>query len=96
MLTFLTHAANERKEDELLKSRIRTGARDVQSLTDHVSFLSGKIVFLLATLGMVNIQQNDIIKIVSHGAFRPAARSGHLLTPAPCPLLAQSGSQRPG
>jgi len=96
LLTFLTHAANERKEDELLKSRIRTAARDAQSLTDHVSFLSGKIVFLLATLGMVNIQQNDIIKIVSHGAFRPAARSGHLLTPAPCPLLAQSGSQRPG
>jgi magnesium transporter len=89
LLTFLTHAANERKEDGLLKSRIRTAARDVQSLTDHVSFLLGKIVFLLdATLGMVNIQQNDIIKIVSHGAFCPAARSGHLLAPAPCPLLA--------
>ena len=69
LLTFLTHAANERKEDKLLKARIRTAARDVQSLTDHVTFLSGKIVFLLdATLGMINIQQNDIIKIFSIAA----------------------------
>jgi magnesium transporter len=69
LLTFLTHAANERKEDKLLKARIRTAARDVQSLTDHVSFLANKIVFLLdATLGMVNIQQNDIIKIFSVAA----------------------------
>ncbi len=69
LLTFLTHAANERNEDKLLKARIRTAARDVQSLTDHVSFLSGKIVFLLdATLGMINIQQNDIIKIFSIAA----------------------------
>jgi magnesium transporter len=66
LLTFLTHAANERKADKLLKARIRTASRDVQSLTDHVSFLANKIVFLLdATLGMVNIQQNDIIKIFS-------------------------------
>jgi magnesium transporter len=69
LLTFLTHATNERKEDKLLKARIRTAARDVQSLTDHVTFLSGKIVFLLdATLGMINIQQNDIIKIFSIAA----------------------------
>jgi magnesium transporter len=41
----------------------------VHSLTDHVSFLANKIVFLLdATLGMINIQQNDIIKIFSIAA----------------------------
>jgi magnesium transporter len=69
LLTFLTHTAIERKEDKMLQARIRTAARDVQSLTDHIGFLSGKIVFLLdATLGMVNIQQNDIIKIVSVAA----------------------------
>ena len=69
LLTFLTHAANERKEDKLLKARIRTAARDVVSLADHVTFLAGKIVFLLdATLGMINIQQNDIIKIFSIAA----------------------------
>lgn len=52
-----------------MKARIRTAARDVTSLTDHVTFLAGKIVFLLdATLGMINIQQNDIIKIFSIAA----------------------------
>ena len=69
LLTFLAHAANERKEDKPLKARIRTAARDVHSLTDHVTFLAGKIIFLLdATLGMINIQQNDIIKIFSIAA----------------------------
>src|SRR4029079_11033632 len=60
----------ERKgEDKLLKARIRTAARDVASLADHVSFLSNKIVFLLdATLGMINIEQNNIIKIFSIAA----------------------------
>jgi magnesium transporter len=52
-----------------LQARIRTAARDVTSLTDHSTFLANKIVFLLdATLGMVNIQQNDIIKIFSVAA----------------------------
>ncbi len=69
LLTYLTYAANERKQDKLLKARIRTAARDVASLADHVSFLSNKIVFLLdATLGMINIEQNNIIKIFSVAA----------------------------
>jgi magnesium transporter len=39
------------------------------SLADHVSYLSNKIVFLLdATLGMINIEQNNIIKIFSIAA----------------------------
>ena len=69
LLTFFAHAANERSEDKLTKARIRTAARDVGSLTDHVSFLASKIVFLLdATLGMINIEQNNIIKIFSVAA----------------------------
>ena len=69
LLTFLAHAVNERKEVKQLQSRVRTAARDVTSLTDHATFLSGKIIFLLdATLGMINIQQNDIIKIFSVAA----------------------------
>jgi magnesium transporter len=69
LLTFLAHAVNERKEIKQLQSRVRTAARDVTSLTDHATFLSGKIIFLLdATLGMINIQQNDIIKIFSVAA----------------------------
>jgi magnesium transporter len=66
LLTFLVHAATERKEAKPLQARIRTAARDVTSLTDYATFLSGKIIFLLdATLGMINIQQADIIKIFS-------------------------------
>ena len=43
--------------------------RDVISLTDHASYLSNKITFLLdAMLGVVNIQQNAIIKIFSIAA----------------------------
>ena len=69
LLTFLAHAVNERKEVKPLQARVRTAARDVTSLTDHATFLSGKIIFLLdATLGMINIQQNDIIKIFSVAA----------------------------
>ena len=49
-----------------LRARLRTMSRDVRSLTEHASFLSAKINFLLdATLGMINIEQNAIIKIFS-------------------------------
>lgn len=69
LLTFLAFAVNERKEGKPLQARVRAAVRDVNSLTDHVTFLSGKIVFLLdATLGMIQIQQNDIIKIFSVAA----------------------------
>jgi magnesium transporter len=38
--------------------------RDAASLGDHAAFLSGKINFLLdATLGLINLEQNQIIKI---------------------------------
>lgn len=69
LLTYLAQATNERNEDKLIKMRIKTAARDVASLADHVSFLSSKIEFLLdATLGMINIEQNAIIKIFSVAA----------------------------
>jgi magnesium transporter len=51
------------------RARIKILQRDIQSLTDHASFLSGKISFLLdAVLGMISIQQNGIIKIFSVAA----------------------------
>ncbi|HEX5796386.1 MAG TPA: magnesium transporter CorA family protein [Geminicoccaceae bacterium] len=50
-------------------SRLKTIGRDVASLSDHASFLSNKVSFLLdATLGMINIEQNAIIKIFSVAA----------------------------
>ena len=42
---------------------------DVRSLSDYASFLADKITFLLdATLGLINIEQNTIIKIFSVAA----------------------------
>lgn len=49
--------------------RLLTLSRDINSLNDHAHFLSNKISFLLeATLGMVQIEQNAIIKIFSVAA----------------------------
>jgi len=43
--------------------------RDVQSLAEHATYLSQKISFLLdAMLGVVNLEQNNIIKIFSVAA----------------------------
>ena len=51
------------------RSHLKTLQRDLSSLTDHASFLSDKISFILdATLGMITIEQNAIIKIFSVAA----------------------------
>jgi magnesium transporter len=43
--------------------------QDIQSLLDHANFLNGKVSFLLdATLGLINVEQNQIIKIFSIAA----------------------------
>jgi magnesium transporter len=56
----------ERGNDKALRTRIKTAHRDVQSLADHIGYLSAKTTFLLdATLGMINNEQNTIIKIFS-------------------------------
>ena len=66
LLTYLSHAMSERGDDKALRARVKTAHRDVQSLNDHVGYLSVKINFLLdATLGMINNEQNTIIKIFS-------------------------------
>jgi magnesium transporter len=69
LVGFLGHVAMQRKSGKDLRERLKTLSRDVRSLTDHSSFLSQKITFLLdATLGMINIEQNAIIKIFSVAA----------------------------
>ena len=66
LLTFLAHAMGERGDEKALRARVKTAGRDVQSLADHIGYLSTKITFLLdATLGMINNEQNTIIKIFS-------------------------------
>jgi magnesium transporter len=59
----------ESKQTKENRARIKILQRDIISLTDHASFLSGKITFLLeAVLGMISIEQNGIIKIFSVAA----------------------------
>jgi magnesium transporter len=49
-----------------MREQLKTMQRDVASLTDHASYLSGKITFVLdAMLGVVNLEQNNIIKLFS-------------------------------
>ena len=50
-------------------ARLEMLHRDAVSLSDHAAFLSNKLTFLLdASLGMINIEQNAIIKIFSVAA----------------------------
>ena len=66
---FLTLHLSHGAGDKELKARLKTLSRDAVSLADHLSYLSQKITFLLdATLGMINIEQNQIIKIFSVAA----------------------------
>ncbi|HZD48847.1 MAG TPA: CorA family divalent cation transporter, partial [Silvibacterium sp.] len=52
-----------------LQERLATLRSDVQSLLDHDAYLSQKIQLLLdSALGLINIQQNAIIKIFSVAA----------------------------
>ncbi len=72
VVAFMTAVVDQMKQTRDMKdnrARIRILQRDIQSLTDHASFLSGKISFLLdAVLGLISIEQNGIIKIFSVAA----------------------------
>ena len=61
------HAAIEtptRRPSKETRQLVKLVQRDASSLGDHAAFLSGKINFLLdATLGLINLEQNQIIKI---------------------------------
>ena len=52
-----------------LRDRLKSTVKDIQSLTDQASFISGNITFMLdASLGLINVEQNAIIKIFSIAA----------------------------
>jgi len=49
-----------------VRGRMRTLSRDIIAMSDHASYLGNNTSFILdATLGMVNIDQNNILKIFS-------------------------------
>jgi magnesium transporter len=68
MLAFLSQVI-DLKATKDMKGHIKIMTRDVQSLSDHTTYLSNKITFLLdAVLGVVNIEQSRIIRILSVAA----------------------------
>ncbi|HEY6024140.1 MAG TPA: magnesium transporter CorA family protein [Pseudolabrys sp.] len=69
LLLFLANEADNMKWPKDARASLQSMQRDTMSLSDHVTYLSNKITFLLdALLGIVSIQQNDIIKIFSIAA----------------------------
>lgn len=63
------------------RNRLKLAGRDIRSLEDHVTFLSNKINFLLdATLGLISVEQNEVIRILTVGAtiFFPPTLLGTL------------------
>jgi magnesium transporter len=68
LLIFFGQAISTKMTAEL-QSKVATLTEDLRSLSDYDMFLSSKVNFLLdATLGLVNIEQNNIIKIFSIAA----------------------------
>jgi len=66
LLLFLANEADSMKWAKEQRALLKGMQRDVQSLSDHASYLSNKILFLLdAMLGVVSLEQNNIIKIFS-------------------------------
>lgn len=62
-LSFLQFAT---PRDAGLSAQIKTQLRDLASLSDQASFIGGNLNFLLdATLGLINIEQNAVLKIFS-------------------------------
>ena len=69
LMNFLARPKQGIAAQKSLQSQVRTLIHDVRSLVDHTNYLAGNIAFeLQAILGMVSIEQNDIIKIFSVAA----------------------------
>src|SRR6187401_1813556 len=65
LLTFVQQSTVVPIPDDV-RARFRTLSRDVLAMSDHASFLGTKVSFILdATLGLINIDQNNILKIFS-------------------------------
>jgi magnesium transporter len=66
VVAFMSAVMEGVKWSKDMREQLKTMQRDVGSLTDHASYLSNKITFVLdAMLGVVNLEQNNIIKLFS-------------------------------
>jgi magnesium transporter len=69
LLLYLANEADSMKWAKEMRAQLKGMQRDVQSLSDHATYLTNKITFLLdALLGFVTIEQNNIIKMFSVAA----------------------------
>ena len=69
LLLFISNEAEGLKWAKDIRAHLQSMRRDTASLSDHATYLANKITFLLdAMLGVVNIEQNAIIKIFSIAA----------------------------
>lgn len=69
LVVFLGQETIQHKTAKTSRERIRILGHDIRSINDYAGFLAAKITFLLdATLGMISIEQNAIIKIFSVAA----------------------------
>jgi magnesium transporter len=69
LVLFLANEAEGLRLQKDQRTLVKSMQRDVVSLTDHASYLSNKVTFLLdAILGMVNLEQSNVIKIFSVAA----------------------------
>lgn len=69
LLSFLGRSGDHPAAAREVERGVRTLVQDVASLSDHTSYISNNINFLLeAILGLISIEQNNIIKIFSVAA----------------------------
>jgi magnesium transporter len=69
VLLYIANEADNMKWAKDQRIMLKGMQRDVISLSDHATYLSNKITFLLdAMLGVVSLEQNNIIKIFSVAA----------------------------
>ncbi len=70
LVSFFRESRKESGVSRESQSHLKTIVGDLGALSDHASFLASKVSFLLdATLGMINNEQNAIIKILSVAAL---------------------------
>ena len=69
LVLFIANESEDLKWPKESRAQLKSMQRDVTSLADHASYITNKVTFLLdGMLGVVNIQQNNIIKIFSVAA----------------------------
>ena len=69
LLIFASNEAEGMRWAKDQRAQLKSMQRDAQSLSDHAAYLTNNVTFLLdAMLGVVTIEQNNIIKIFSVAA----------------------------